>query len=222
MPTLKEELEAFKTKFATTNDPSVVVAYEKGIAELRAAGLERNALKHGDLAPEFTLPDATGKPVRLAARLREGPVVLKFYRGGWCPYCNLELRAWQRALPELRALGAQLIAVSPETPDNSLSTQEKNALSFTVLTDEGSKVAGAYRLAFRLSPELQALYESRGRDLAQWNGGDWTLPAPGTFVIGTDRRIALACVDADYRTRLEPAAAVDAVRRLQPAAQSAR
>jgi peroxiredoxin len=222
MPGLKEELAAFKTKFAATNDPSVVDAYEKGIEELRAAGLERNALKRGDPAPDFTLPDATGTPVSLAARLREGPVVLKFYRGGWCPYCNLELRAWQRALPELRALGAQLIAVSPETPDNSLSTQEKNALSFTVLTDEGSKVAGAYRLAFRLSPELQALYESRGRNLAEWNGGDWTLPVPGTFVIGKDQRVALAFVDADYRTRLEPSSAIDAVRKLAPAVQSAR
>lgn len=222
MAGLEEELAAFKTKFAATNDSSVVVAYEKGIAELRAAGLERDALKPGDPAPDFTLPDATGKPVGLAARLREGPVVLKFYRGGWCPYCNLELRAWQRALPELRALGAQLIAVSPETPDNSLSTQEKNALTFTVLTDAGSRVAREYRLAFRLSPELQALYESRGRDLAQWNGGDWTLPVPGTFVIGKDRRVALAFVDADYRARLEPATAIDAVRRLAPAVQSAR
>jgi len=222
MPELKEELQALKSKFAATNDTSVVVAYEKGIAELRAAGLERDALKPGDPAPDFTLPDATGKPVSLGARLREGPVVLAFYRGGWCPYCNLELRAWQRALPELRALGAQLIAVSPETPDNSLSTQEKNALTFTALTDAGSAIARAYRLAFRLSPELQALYQSRGRDLEEWNGGDWTLPVPGTFVIGKDRRLALAFVDADYRTRLEPSVAIDAVRRLERAVQSAR
>jgi peroxiredoxin len=222
MPELKQELEALKAKFAATNDASVVIAYEKGIAELRAAGLERDALKPGDSAPDFTLPDATGQPVSLAARLRAGPVVLKFYRGGWCPYCNLELRAWQRALPELRAQGAQLVAISPESPDNSLSTQEKNALTFTVLTDAGSAIARAYRLAFRLSPELQALYQSRGRDLEEWNGGDWTLPVPGTFVIGRDRRIALAYVDADYRSRLEPSTAIDALRKLEPAAQSAR
>lgn len=222
MPGLKEDLEGIKTKFAATNDAAVVAAYEKGIEELRGAGLERNALKPGEIAPDFMLPDATGKPVSLAAQLLAGPVVLKFYRGGWCPYCNLELRAYQRALPDLQALGAQLIAVSPETPDKSLSTQEKNALAYFVLTDAGAKVAGAYRLAFRLSPELQALYRSRGRDLAEWNGGDWTLPVPGTFVIGRDRRIALAHVDADYRTRLEPSAALDAVRKLEPAVQSAR
>ncbi len=215
MPGLKEELEALKAKFAATNDPSIVAAYEEGIRQLREAGLERNTPRVGDAAPDFALPDAGGKPVRLSERLREGPVVLKFYRGGWCPYCNLELRAYQQALPELKALGAQLIAVSPEKPDNSLTTQEKNSLAFTVLTDAGGKVAGEYKLAFELSEELKAIYKSRGRDLADWNGGDWTLPAPGTFVIGTDGRIALAHADADYRTRLEPSQAIEAVRRLR-------
>lgn len=210
---LKEELEQIKATFAQKNDASVVAAYEKGIEELRAAGLERNALKPGDLAPDFTLPDATGKPVKLSERLKDGPVVLKFYRGGWCPYCNLELRAYQKALPELEAVGAQLIAVSPESPDNSLSTREKNALAFSVVTDRGGRIADEYRLAFRLSPELEALYKSRGRDLAEWNGGDWTLPVPGTFVIGKDRRIVAAHVDADYRARLEPAEAIAAARK---------
>jgi peroxiredoxin len=210
---LQDELDSIKATFAQKNDPAVVAAYEKGIDELRAAGIERNALKAGDLAPDFTLPDATGRPVTLSERLKEGPVVLKFYRGGWCPYCNLELRAYQKALPELAAVGAQLIAVSPESPDNSLSTREKNALAFSVLSDRGGATAGAYRLAFELSPELKALYQSRGRDLAEWNGGDWTLPVPGTFVIGKDGRIALAHVDADYRARLEPEAAIAAARR---------
>lgn len=211
---LKDELERIKAAFAQKNDPSVVAAYEKGIEELRTAGLEMNALRPGDLAPDFSLPDASGTPVTLSERLVDGPVVLKFYRGGWCPYCNLELRAYQEALPELEAAGAQLIAVSPESPDNSLSTKEKNALAFSVLTDPGGAIAAAYRLAFQLSPELKALYASRGRDLAEWNGGDWTLPVPGTFVIGKDRRIALAHVDADYRARLEPAAAIAAAARL--------
>jgi peroxiredoxin len=209
---LKQELEQIKATFAQKTDAAIVAAYEKGIEALRAEGLERNALKVGDLAPDFTLPDASGKPVTLSERLECGPVVLKFYRGGWCPYCNLELRAYQKALPDLRAAGAQLIAVSPESPDNSLSTVEKNALAFSVLSDRGGEVAGAYRLAFELSAELKAIYRSRGRDLAEWNGGDWTLPVPGTFVIGRDRRVALAHVDADYRSRLEPADAVAAAR----------
>jgi peroxiredoxin len=209
---LKDELESVKTTFAQKNDPAIVAAYEKGIDELRAAGIERNALKPGDRAPDFTLPDATGRSVSLSERLKDGPVVLKFYRGGWCPYCNLELRAYQKALPELAAVGAQLVAVSPESPDHSLSTKEKNALAFSVLSDRGGATARAYRLAFQLSPELKALYQSRGRDLAEWNGGDWTLPVPGTFVVGTDGRIVLAHVDADYRSRLEPSEAVAAAR----------
>lgn len=217
MPGLKEGLDEIKAKFAAANAASIVAAYEKGIAELRAEGLERDALKAGELAPEFTLPDATGRPIRLSAMLRNGPVVLKFYRGGWCPYCNLELRAYQKALPELQSLGAQLVAVSPELPDNSLSTVEKNSLAFPVLSDAGGKVAQAYRLAFGLSEELKAIYLSRGRDLGEWNGGNWMLPAPGTFVIGLDRRIALAHVDADYRSRLEPSAAIAAVRGLRSA-----
>lgn len=214
MPGLKEGLDEIKAKFAASNAVSIVTAYEKGIEELRAAGLERNALRIGDLAPDFTLPDAIGKQVRLVEQLRHGPVVLKFYRGGWCPYCNLDLRAYQQALPELHSHGAQMIAVSPEAPDNSLSTMEKNALAYSVLSDAAGKVAIAYRLAFQLSEELKVIYESRGRDLAEWNGGDWTLPAPGTFVIGTDRRIALAHVDADYRSRLEPSAAIAILRGL--------
>ncbi len=185
---LQEELAQIKAAFAQKNDPSIVTAYEQGIEELRAAGLEANALKAGDPAPDFTLPDATGKPVKLSERLKAGPVVLKFYRGGWCPYCNLELRAYQKALPELEAVGAQLIAVSPESPDKSLSTKEKNALAFSVVTDAAGKVAGDYRLAFQLSPELKAIYTARGRDLAEWNGGDWTLPVPGTFAFRASLR----------------------------------
>jgi peroxiredoxin len=215
MPALKEGLEEIKAKFALANAASVVNAYERGIEELRVEGLERDALTPGEVAPDFSLPDAAGKPVRLSDRLQDGPVVLKFYRGGWCPYCNLELRAYQQSLPELRSLGAQLIAVSPEAPDNSLSTIEKNALAFTVLSDAGGGVAAAYRLAFRLSDELKEIYRSRGRDLAQWNDGDWTLPVPGTFVIDRSRRIVLAHVDADYRSRLDPAVAIAAVRGLR-------
>ena len=149
---LKDELDSIKATFAQKNDPAIVAAYEKGIDELRAAGIEANALKPGELAPDFTLPDATGRPVKLSERLKAGPVVLKFYRGGWCPYCNLELRAYQKALPELAAVGAQLIAVSPESPDNSLSTKEKNALAFSVLSDRGGATARAYRLAFGRPP----------------------------------------------------------------------
>jgi peroxiredoxin len=172
----------------------------------------------GDAAPDFTLPNARGVPVTLSKLLAKGPVVLVFYRGGWCPYCNLQLRAYQRALPELRALGASLVAVSPEAPDKSLSTTEKNALEFEVLSDVLGEAGRAYRLFFDLSDELKTLYAAGGNDLAQWNAdGQWHLPMPATYVIGTDGQVALAYVDAESRNRLEPAEVVSALRALGPA-----
>jgi peroxiredoxin len=132
-------------------------------------------------------------------------VVLTFYRGGWCPYCNLQLRAYQRVLPEIRAAGATLVAIAPERPDDTLSTAEKNALEFEVLSDAAGEVGAAYRIYFELSAELQALYAAGGNDLAKRNAdGQWHLPIPATYVIAPDGRVAAAFVDVEYRNRAEP------------------
>lgn len=166
-------------------------------------------------APDFTLPNAIGKEVRLTDRLAIGPVILTFYRGGWCPYCNLELRAYQQVLPQIQKLGASLIAVSPQTPDASLSTAEKNNLEFDVLSDVASKIARAYGIAFEIPDELKALYTKLGHALPETNGtDDWTLPVPATFVIDQNGRIALAYIDVDYRNRLEPVEAIALLKRL--------
>jgi peroxiredoxin len=131
--------------------------------------------------------------------------VLIFYRGGWCPYCNLELRAWQQQLEVLKSLGATLVAVSPQTPDNSLSTAEKNELAFTLLSDSALEAATAFGVAFELPQELIELYGRVGNDLPVLNGnGRWVLPLPATYVIDTEGRIAYAHVEADYRERAEP------------------
>jgi peroxiredoxin len=213
--TLKEELDARRAQFMQTAGPEKVAAYQRGVDELVAAGLAAQAVARGDAAPDVTLPNARGEPVTLSKLLAKGPVVLTFYRGGWCPYCNMQLRAYQRALPELRALGASLVAVSPEAPDKSLSTAEKNALEFEVLSDVKGEAGRAYRLFFELSDELKALYAAGGNDLAKVNAdGEWHLPMPATYVIGTDGRVALANVDPEYRNRLEPAEIVDALRAL--------
>ncbi len=129
----------------------------------------QRAIKQGDEAPEFELPNANGKTVALSSLLSAGPVVLTFYRGGWCPYCNLQLRAYQRILPELAALGAQIVAISPEPPDTSLTTAEKNALEFEVLSDVTSKAARDYRLLYELSDELRDAYIGMGKDLSALN-----------------------------------------------------
>ncbi|MEO0770251.1 MAG: peroxiredoxin-like family protein [Cyanobacteria bacterium J06649_4] len=211
--TLKSQLDAFRSEFVAK-----FPADKAEIMERATAALEQSfapTLKVGDLAPDFTLPNASGQTVTLAEALREGPVVLNFYRGGWCPYCNLELRAYQQALPQIKAAGASLLAISPQAPDASLTTAEKNALEFEVLSDHGSDVAESYGLAFTLPDELQKLYTELDHVLPEVNGTpDWQLPIPATFVIDQEQRIVLAYADADYRNRLEPAEAIAALQKL--------
>jgi peroxiredoxin len=203
---LKTELHDFRAEFMNKVPPEIRDAMTRADLELSASGILAQALKAGDRAPDLALPDARGGTVRLSALLAKGPVILSFYRGGWCPYCNLELRALQRTLPEFERLGASLVAVSPQTPDASLSTVEKNKLGFAVLSDAGSRAAKAYGIAFDLAEELRPIYTRFGHALPNLNGDtSWVLPIPATFVIDRDGTIALAFVDVDYRNRLEPA-----------------
>jgi peroxiredoxin len=214
--TLKDELDARRAEFLRTAPPEKAAAYQRGVEELAADGIAGRAVKVGDTAPDFTLASARGAPVALSQLLARGPVVLTFYRGGWCPYCNLQLRAYQKALPEIRAAGGTLVAIAPEKPDDTLSTAEKNALEFEVLSDVDGAVGAAYRLYFELSPELKALYAAGGNDLSKKNAdGRWHLPIPATYVIGTDARVAAAFVDVEYRNRAEPAQILAALRALQ-------
>jgi peroxiredoxin len=211
-PTLTEQLAEYKAGFASRVDPARVEMMENATAAVRATGIERTALQVGTPAPDLTLPDATGKPVRLAELWSQGLLVLVFYRGGWCPYCNLELRAWQQQLDALRARGANLVAISAQTPDNSLSTAEKNALAFPVLSDSALAAAEGFGIAYELPPELVKLYGQAGNDLPTLNGnGRWVLPVPATYVIGRDGRILQAHIEADYRRRAEPKEVLDKI-----------
>jgi peroxiredoxin len=213
--TLKEELDAFRSEFMAKASPEIREAMIRADMELAASGIARSALKAGDRAPEFRLPEVRGGYVQLRDLLTKGPVVVSFYRGGWCPYCNLELRALQKALPEIKQFGAELVAISPQTPDESLSTAEKNGLAFAVLSDVGSLTAKAYGIAFDLSDELRPIYAKFGHALPDINGDDsWVLPIPATYVVGMDGTIALAFIDVDYRNRLEPKEIVAALQGL--------
>jgi peroxiredoxin len=216
--TLRDELEQQLAKFRQRASGELIETIQAGVDELIDSGIARRAAGEGDMAPDFALPNALGKRVELSALLAAGPVVLTFYRGGWCPYCNLQLRAYQRVLPELRALGATLVAISPEPSDASLSTREKNALEFEVLSDIEAKAAKAYGVLFDLSDALREAYIGMGKDLSQINAdGAWHLPIPATYVIAPNGRIALAYVDPEYRNRLEPADVLAAVRAMQAA-----
>lgn len=210
-PGLQQQLDARSEEAAKTGDPDVRAAYARGIEAVAKSGVIEKAKKVGDKAPDFTLKDATGKPVALSKLLEAGPVVLTWYRGGWCPYCNITLAALQQALPEIRSSGARLVALTPELPDKSLSTTEKNHLEFAVLSDLDHKVARQYGIAFELTPEVRDLYKQHF-NLADFNGeaaGDATLPLAATYIIDRDGVIRWAFLDADYRKRAEPAAIVD-------------
>jgi peroxiredoxin len=203
--TLAIELEQRKRAFQSQADPERVRIIERCIAQSRADAIASGALRPGAYAPVFELPDQRGEPVRLTQVLTRGPAILVFYRGGWCPYCSLQLRAYQGLLAELQAAGVNLIAVSPQTPDASLTTAQKNAIEFEVLSDAGCAVARDFGIAYELPDALRALYAEIGHPLPRFHGDDdWTLPVPATFVVGRDGVIRAAYVELDYRLRMEP------------------
>lgn len=211
---VRKELEEFREKSARSAPPDRIRAYEQGIEEVRKSGVLETALKVGDRAPDFELPDASGKKVKLSELIARGPVVVTWYRGGWCPYCNIALRGFHKSLPEIRAAGASLVAISPETPDNTMSTAEKNHLDFEVLSDRGNKVAHVYGVAYKIPRVIAEQFKGR-LDLAKHNGDDsGTLPLGATYVIDREGIIRYAFVDVDYRKRAEPSDVLAALHRL--------
>jgi peroxiredoxin len=166
--------------------------------------------------PDVALLTATGARTTLAQVLGSSPAVLVFYRGGWCPYCNVALRSYQaELLPQLEGVGVKMVAISPQRPDRSLSTQEKAQLAFDVLSDSGNALAGVLGIVDDGSDKVRAAQAAFGLDLAQVNdGGDVRLPMPAVIVIDANRRVRWADVHPDYTTRTEPAAIVDVVKSL--------
>lgn len=212
---LQHELDAFKATWIERVGPAIAQMMADDNAALLPKAVK--ALKTGDRFPAVTLNDQLGRPVDLAALATGGPLIVTFYRGGWCPYCNLELRAYQKALADIERRGARLVAVSPETPDNTLSTAEKNDLAFTVLSDDRGHLADALGIRFELTEPVKAYMAKAGHDLPTRNGdGRWSLPMPATYVVETGGRIALAFVEPDYRKRLEPEAAILALELVAP------
>ena len=173
------------------------------------------ALGVGQRAPDFALPDIDGGTVRLSALLSNGPVVLTFYRGAWCPYCNSSLQGFQAELGEILDAGGYLVAVSPQAEIGSQEMAESNALSFPVLSDVGNRVSRDYGLVFEVDASTQQQYEAVGIDLAEANGVDaWELPVPATYVIDEDGVIRAAFVEADYTQRADPRDVIAALRAL--------
>lgn len=176
-----------------------------GTQVLSKTDILAKAPQKGDKLLDFSLSNQKGEPLKSFELLAKGSLVITFYRGGWCPYCNLELRAYQQVLEEIKAVGAMLVAITPELPDASMSTTGKNELEFEVLSDVNSEYANALGIFFILPAELRDLYKSFGTDLEEYNGkGQFGLPLAATFIVKQNGIITSAFVDVDYTKRKEP------------------
>ena len=204
--TLTEQLKEYADNSAQKIPAEAQVIMKNAIDALQNSTIIDNALKTGDTIPEIALPNAKGNIVNIQNILKEGKkVVLVFYRGGWCPYCNIELRALQENLSELEKHNATLVAVTPETPDHSLSTAEKNDLSFEVLTDKDNQLAKTMNLVYQLPENLQDLYKNFGIDLDVSQGNtEQELPIAATYVIDINGAITYHFLEEDYKLRADP------------------
>ncbi len=210
--TLTEQLKAHANNSSKRHPGEAQEIMKSAIDQLVKTDLLHKAFKTGNQIPKIELPNANGRLVAINELLQNQRVVLTFYRGGWCPYCNLELRALQKALPQIEAKGAKLVAISPQTPDSSLSTQEKNELSFEVLSDKDNLVAHAMNLVYPLPDELIALYKTFGIDLDtsnETNSGE--LPIAATYIIEQNGLISYHYLAEDYKLRADPEEIVKAL-----------
>lgn len=204
--TLTEQLLELAEGSAKRHPGEAQKIMQKAIDGLVNASILDNAYKTGDKIPKIELPSATNTIVDISKILKDNRVVLVFYRGGWCPYCNLQLKALEDVLPKIEAKGAKLVAISPETPDNSLTTKEKNTLSFEVLSDVNNEVSKSLNLTFTLTEALQTLYKKFGIDLDTNQGNtNQELPVAATYIIEKDGTISYHFLQEDYKLRADPA-----------------
>jgi peroxiredoxin len=205
--TIREQSEQQKKAAAERLPAEVAAVFDRSIQDLLEQGVPAGAVAVGDTLESFTLSDATNELVTLDQLVETGPAVIVFYRGGWCPYCNLALRTYQNELlPELAAFGARLVAISPQLPDQSLSTTEKIGLEFTVLSDPGNRVAKSIGIVFQQADEVLDAQRKLGLDLAKVNAeGSTELPRPTVLIVDGDRTVRFVDVQPDYTARTEVA-----------------
>lgn len=205
MKTLTEELKEFATNSAKRHPGVAQDIMKNAISELEATAILENATKTGDLFPNVTLPNAKGENSTLSDLLKKGKVVLTFYRGGWCPYCDIALKALQNSLPQIKEKGASLVAITPETPDHTLSTQDKNNLDFEVLTSKNNELARSLGLVYALPENLVTLYKKFGIDLIESQGNQANeLPIAATYIIEQNGKISYHFLAVDYKLRADP------------------
>ncbi len=213
---LKEKLDQTRMSFQQNADQSIQSVMNEATQALKKSDITSKAPKPGQKLAEFTLPDQNNQPVSLTQLLGKGAIIVTFYRGGWCPYCNLELREYQQILTQIKQAGASLVAITPELPDASLSTSEKNSLDFKILSDVEANYARTLGLVFTLPEALRPIYANFGIHIEKHNGRkQFDLPLAATFVINAEGIIVSAWVDADYTRRQEPEEVVSIIQSMK-------
>ena len=211
---LEQYMEASKKEKSPFSSGDMAVMEQAG--QDLASSMPDPGIKVGQKAPDFVLNNAFGKPVSLKEKLSEGPVVLVFYRGAWCPFCNMHLHVLQKSLPEFERYGAQLVTITPQLPDKSVEQLTEKGYPFEVLSDLDSKVMKDYKLYFELPADLVEVYKKHGLDIEAFNGKDRNvLPIPGSFVIDSDGIVRAMHAETDYKKRMEPSAIIDALKKIQ-------
>ncbi|MFK7695024.1 peroxiredoxin-like family protein [Paenibacillus sp. HJGM_3] len=211
---LTEQLEAATQQFKANSPIEAQIKLSQMIEDLQKSGIA-SGKQPGEKAADFKLTNALGRDIILFEELAKGPVVLVFYRGGWCPFCNMQLKAYQQILPEIQAIGAQLIAISPQKPDHSLSLQEKEGLGFQVLSDRNGLVTAKYNLLFDVPPGVRKVMEGIGLDLAEYNNtSKWILPVPAAFMIDESAIIRSSYVNPNFMQRQSPEEILRELRKL--------
>jgi len=217
IPSYQDSLNQFIEKSKSAKSPfseADRAVMEKANQSL-AVSMPNPGIKVGEKAPDFTLSNALGEKVNLKDELKKGPVVLVFYRGAWCPFCNMHLHALQKSLPEFKKYGAQLITVTPQTPDKSAEQIKKDGYPFEVLSDLNNKVMQDYKLYFDLPDDLIAVYKKHKLDIEAFNGqGRNGLPVPGSFVIDKKGVVRAMQAQTDYKVRMEPAVIIDTLKKM--------
>ncbi len=211
---LQAEIDERRSKSKVPNAKRMTM--EQATQELRDSGIIDEAKKKGDQYIDFELPNINGDKVKLSEKLKDGPIILTFYRGGWCPYCNLQLKAYQEQLENFKAAGGQLIAVSPESMDSANTTVKKHEIQYEILSDNMNTQARKYGLVFKLPKKLKDVYLSVGLDLEKNQGNDsWELPIPATYVIDKSGKIVYSFLNVDYVQRAEPQDIIKALKNLK-------
>lgn len=217
--TLRDRLTELREQSRQSLDEAEREAVDATIERLRMQQLAEHALAEGDYLPDFALPDPAGRVVTSEALLARGPLVLAFFRGGWCPYCGATMRALEAVRGEIAAAGGTLVGITPDRPELAAATAATTGLGFPLLTDEGGRLASLCGLQFEMSEAHAAIYRRRGLDFEALHAGTgWALPVPAMYVVRADGKVAYAFADPDYTSRAEPEALLKALRAATQAA----